>query len=343
MNFIEIFHSIFIIMIEIIHETMRFPRIISLLKIILKVGIFVHKQNDLIRRINEKFPKLSKGQKLLASYILKHYEKAVFLTAAKLGEIVGVSESTVVRFANELGYDGYPKLQRALEELVKTKLTSVQRMEVASGRIDSQHVLKSVLISDAEKIKNTIEEINEDVFDQAVNTILTANKIYILGVRSCAALASFLGFYLNLMFDNVKLIHTNSVSEMFEQIHRISSEDVVIGISFPRYSKRTLKAMEFAHSRKAKCITITDSALSPLTQYADYSLLARSDMASFVDSLVAPLSVVNALIVSLSLKKKDQIMKSLEDLEKIWNEYQVYDEEDSSISYSLNRNIKDIL
>lgn len=301
----------------------------------------MHTKNDLIRRINEKYPKLSKGQKLLANYILKHYEKAVFLTAAKLGAIVGVSESTVVRFANELGYDGYPRLQRALEELVKTKLTSVQRMEITSGRIDHDRVLKSVLQSDAEKIKDTLDEIDETTFNASIDMILNARNIYILGVRSCASLASFLGFYFNLIFDNVKLIHTNSVSEMFEQILRMNEEDVVIAISFPRYSKRTLKAIEFAHSRNTKVITITDSELSPLTQYADYNLLARSDMASFVDSLVAPLSLINALIVSLSLKKKDQIKNSLVELERIWTDYDVYDNEsnddDTFSSTNLNK------
>lgn len=299
----------------------------------------MHKKNDLIQRIQSSLPKLSKGQKLIANYILTHYEKAVFLTAAKLGSIVGVSESTVVRFANELGYDGYPKLQRALEELVKNRLTAVQRMEVASDRLEHQHVLKYVLQSDADKIKYTLEEIDEQIFDESVNAILNARKIYILGVRSSAALASFLGFYFNLLFDNVKLIHTNSVSEMFEQIHKMSSEDVVIGISFPRYSKRTLKAMEFAKSQNATVITITDSPLSPMTQYANYSLLARSDMASFVDSLVAPMSVLNALIVAISLKKKQEISETLSKLENIWTEYQVYDNEDEdlNLTYSLNK------
>ncbi|TCT15005.1 RpiR family transcriptional regulator [Natranaerovirga pectinivora] len=293
-------------------------------------------QNDLIKRINENYPKLSKGQRLLANYIIKHYEKAVFLTAAKLGKIVGVSESTVVRFANELGYDGYPKLQRALEELVKNKLTSIQRMEVASDRINKQHILKSVLQSDAEKIRYTLEDINAETFDQAVDMILSARKIYILGVRSSAALASFLGFYFNLIFDNVKLIHTNSVSEMFEQIYRMGPEDVVIGISFPRYSKRTLKAMEFARSRDANVITITDSSLSPMIPYANLSLLARSDMASFVDSLVAPLSVINALIVALCMKKQKELINTLQSLESIWEEYQVYDKNDDDINININ-------
>lgn len=305
----------------------------------------MHRQNDLIKRINENYVQFSKGQKLLANYIIEHYDKAVFLTAAKLGNIVGVSESTVVRFANELGYDGYPKLQRALEELVKNKLTSIQRMEVTSDRIDKTHVLKSVLQSDAEKIKHTLEEIEPEVFDQAIDMILAAKNIYILGVRSCASLASFMGFYFNLVFDNVKLIHTNSVSEMFEQIYRMDKDDVVIGISFPRYSKRTLKAMEFSRSRNAQVIVITDSPLSPMIQFSNCSLIARSDMASFVDSLVAPLSVINALVVALCIKKKENVLDTLENLESIWSEYQVYDnDEELKINYNLtlDQNEEDI-
>lgn len=298
----------------------------------------MHRQNELIRRINENYAGFSKGQKLLANYIIEHYDKAVFLTAAKLGKIVGVSESTVVRFADELGYDGYPKLQRALEELVKNKLTSIQRMEVTSDRIDKGHVLKSVLQSDAEKIKHTLEEIEPEVFDQAIEMILNAKNIYIIGVRSCASLASFLGFYFNLVFDNVKLIHTNSVSEMFEQIYRIDQDDVVIGISFPRYSKRTLKAMEFSRSRKAQVIAITDSQLSPMIQFSNCSLIARSDMASFVDSLVAPLSVINALVVAVCLKKKENVLETLENLESIWTEYQVYE---NDIEYKTTSTLKE--
>ncbi|MDF2820232.1 MAG: N-acetylmannosamine kinase [Clostridiales bacterium] len=297
----------------------------------------MYKQNDLMKRINEKYKDFSKGQKLLANFITNNYDKAVFLTAAKLGVVVGVSESTVVRFAIELGYDGYPRLQRALEELVKTKLNSVQRMEVTSDRMSKQHVLKSVLQSDADKIKTTLEEMDPTIFDESVDMILKAKKIYIIGVRSCAALASFLGFYFNLIFDNVKLIHTNSVSEMFEQIHRIGPDDVMIGISFPRYSKRAVKAMEFAQSRGSKIITITDSILSPTAQYADFTLIARSDMASLVDSLVAPLSVINALIVALSMKKQAEIVETLQKLEKIWEEYQVYENEDEiNGNYNVN-------
>lgn len=298
----------------------------------------MNRQNDLIRRINESYNRLSKGQKLLANYIIDHYEKAVFLTAARLGKIVGVSESTVVRFANELGYDGYPKLQRALEELVKNKLTSIQRVEVTSDRIDKTHILKFVLHSDMEKIKHTLEEIDETIFNQAIDMIMEADNIYIVGVRSSAALANFLGFYFNLIFDNVRLIHTNSVSEMFEQIHRIGDKDVMIGISFPRYSKRTLKAMEYAKSKKSNVITITDSPLSPMVQFSNCSLIARSDMVSFVDSLVAPLSLVNAIIVALSIRKKESLVSSLESLEKIWTEYQVYDNDDD-LNLNINYNL----
>ena len=293
------------------------------------------KQNDLMKRIHEKQKDFSKGQKLLANFITYNYDKAVFLTAAKLGSVVGVSESTVVRFAIELGYDGYPKLQRALEELVKTKLNSVQRMEVTSDRLNKQHVLKTVLQADADKLKLTLDELDPTTFDDAVNLILRAKTIYIIGVRSCSALASFLGFYFNLMFDNVKLIHTNSVSEMFEQIHRIGQDDVMIGISFPRYSKRAVKAVEFAHNRGSKVITLTDSILSPTAQFADCTLIARSDMASLVDSLVAPLSVINALIVAISMRKQTEVIDTLQNLEHIWEEYDVYEKEDDLGTYSI--------
>lgn len=281
--------------------------------------------NDLIQRIKKSMPKLSKGQKLIANYILEHYEKAVFLTAARLGTIVGVSESTVVRFANELGYDGYPKFQEALEELVKSKLTAMQRIEVTTGRIDTEHVLKSVLQTDLEKIAYTVEQIDEEVFEQAIDKIIQADTIYILGVRSCAGLASFLGFYFNIIFPRVRVINTNSISEIFEIIHHISSNDVIIGISFPRYSKRILKALEYARSKNAGVIAITDSYISPIAQYAQYTLIGRSEMISFVDSLVAPLSIINAIIVAVSLRKKDEISTNLDHLETVWMEYEVYD------------------
>ena len=280
--------------------------------------------NELLSKINEKYAKLSKGQKLLAEYIAENYDKAVFLTAAKLGKTVGVSESTVVRFATQLGYDGYPGFQKALEELVRNKLNSIQRMEVAYGRIAQSEILETVLQSDIEKIKMTLAGIEQDAFDLAVETMLHAKRIYIVGIRSCAPLASFLGFYLNLIFDNVTLVNTNSASEIFEQLIRISEDDVIIGISFPRYSMRTLKALEFASNRKAKVITLTDSVHSPMNLYSSCNLIARSDMASIVDSLVAPLSVVNALVVALCMKKQTEVISTLGTLEEIWYEYQVY-------------------
>ena len=281
----------------------------------------MNNSNELINRINEKYSSMSKGQKLLSTYITDNYDKAVFLTAEKLGKVVGVSESTVVRFATHLGYRGYPEFQKALEELVRNKLNSIQRMEVTYGRISQSKILDTVLQSDAEKIKSTLEQIDQNAFESALDIILNAKHIYIVGIRSCAPLASFMSFYFNLMFDNVHLLHTSSSSELFEQMVRISEEDVIIGISFPRYSMRTLKAMEFANNRNAKVITLTDSVHSP-------NLIAKSDMASIVDSLVAPLSVINALIVALCMRKQSEVAETLEALEDIWNEYQVYESDE---------------
>jgi DNA-binding MurR/RpiR family transcriptional regulator len=259
---------------------------------------------------------------------MDNYDKAVFLTAAKLGKIVGVSESTVVRFATLLGYKGYPEFQRALEELVRNKLNSIQRMEVTYGRISQSEILASVLQSDIEKIKMTMAEMDQKAFDLAVDTILQARKIYVIGIRSCAPLANFLSYYLNLIFDNVTLVTTCSSSEIFEQMIRITDQDTVIGISFPRYSMRTLKALEFASSRRAKVITLTDSVHSPMNLYSSCNLIARSDMASIVDSLVAPLSVINALVVALCMKKQSDVVKTLETLENIWDDYQVYSKDE---------------
>lgn len=280
--------------------------------------------NELQMRIEEKYRDLSKGQKRVAEYVLDNYDKAVFLTAARLGEVVGVSESTVVRFATQLGYKGYPEFQKALEELVRNRLNSIQRMKVTYGRISQSQILETVLQSDIEKIKQTLNGIDHSAFNQAIDTILNARKIYVLGIRSCAPLATFMSFYLNLLCDNVIAVNTNSSSEVFEQLIRIGEEDVIIGISFPRYSQRTLKALEFASKRKAKIITLTDSAHSPINIYSSCNLIARSDMASIVDSLVAPLSVVNALIVALCMKKQEEVIGTLETLEQIWGEYQVY-------------------
>ncbi|MCI5527451.1 MAG: MurR/RpiR family transcriptional regulator [Oscillospiraceae bacterium] len=280
---------------------------------------------DLIHSITQQMPGFSKGQKLIAQYILAHYDKAAFMTAAKLGMTVGVSESTVVRFASELGFEGYPQLQRALQELIRNRLTSVQRMEVTSDQLGEGNILHKVLNLDIEKIRRTMEKASVEDFEQAVDTIVNAKNIYILGVRSASALSGFMSFYFNQIFESVRLVNTTSTSEMFEQIMRIKEGDVFIGITFPRYSKRTVNAANFAKQNGAKVIAITDSNISPIAETADHLLLARSDMASFVDSLVAPLSVINALIVAVGIRKKDEISSTYERLEQIWDEYNVYE------------------
>ena len=288
--------------------------------------------NDLITKIQSELPGFSKGQKQIARFILEHYDKAAFMTASRLGVTVGVSESTVVRFATELGYDGYPHLQRALQEMIRNKLTSVQRMEVAGDRMGGRDVLQTVLHADTDMIRVTLDEIDRDAFQGAVDALMGAKRIYILGVRSSSALASFLGFYFNLLFENVTLVHTNSVSEIFEQVLRVGPGDVLFGISFPRYSKRTLSAMKYARDRGARVIALTDSQLSPLARVADHVLLARSDMASFVDSLVAPLSVINALIVAVGISRRDEIEHTFNKLERIWEEYDVYEKPEDDIN-----------
>ena len=280
---------------------------------------------DILSLIRDNMSTFSKGQKLIANYILESYDKAAFMTASRLGKTVKVSESTVVRFAAELGYEGYPAMQKALQEMIRSKLTSVQRIEVSNDRIGDQDLLSMVMQSDIEKIHMTMEETDRVEFDQAVNAIVGARHIYILGVRSAAALASFLGFYFNLIFDHVTMIHTTSTSEVFEQMLRIAPGDVVIGISFPRYSRRTVKAMQFAHDRGAIAIALTDSETSPLVPYSTHRLLAKSDMASFVDSLVAPLSLINALIVAIGRKKNEDLSRTFAELERIWDEYEVYE------------------
>lgn len=283
------------------------------------------RSSDLLQRIQGSVHNLSKGQRLIAGFITSQYEKAAFMTAAKLGEVVGVSESTVVRFAMELGYEGYPKLQKALQEIVRGKLTSIQRMEVSSNRLNEKNILRDVLMSDIEKIRLTIDEIDGESFNQIVDCILAARRIYILGVRSSFTLANFLWFYLNFMFDNVTLVSTYSSSQMCEQMFKAGPGDVVIGMSFPRYSRSTVKAVQFVKNQGATVVTLTDSILSPLSSYADHIIIARSDMVSFADSLVAPLSVINALIVAIGMKKKDYIYNTFNKLEKIWDEHGVYE------------------
>ncbi|MGO5067288.1 MurR/RpiR family transcriptional regulator [Clostridium sporogenes] len=285
-------------------------------------------KQDLMRIIQVKFPRLSKGQKLIAEFILKHYDKAAFMTAAKLGTSVGVSESTVVRFANELGFTGYPKLQKALQELIKNKLTTVQRIELSNDYVSEESALKGVLKSDMENIRATLEKINHNTFQDVVDNIFKAKRIYIMGLRSSTALAEFLGFYLNLILDNVNII-AYGISDIFEQMINISENDLVIGIGFPRYAARTIEALTFAQNRGAKVVAITDSLLSPLATKADYTLIAQSNMASFVDSLVAPLSVINALIIAVGLREKEKISFTFSALEDIWQEYEVYSYRDN--------------
>lgn len=287
---------------------------------------------DLMRLIQIKFSKLSKGQKLIAEYILKNYDKAAFMTAAKLGVSVGVSESTVVRFANELGFSGYPKLQKALQELIKNKLTTVQRLELSNGFISDGDALKGVLKADMENIRATLEKINNNTFEQVLNSIFNSRKIYIIGLRSSTAIAEFLGFYLNIILQNVRMV-SYGISDIFEQMINVGEGDLVIGIGFPRYATKTIDALDFAKNRGADVVAITDSLLSPLATKADYTLIAQSNMASFVDSLVAPLSVVNALIIAVGMREKENIAKTFNNLEDIWKDYNVY-------SYN-NRNVSD--
>ena len=287
---------------------------------------------DLMRLIQGKFIRLSKGQKLIAEYILKNYDKAAFMTAAKLGVSVGVSESTVVRFANELGFSGYPKLQKALQELIKNKLTTVQRLELRNDYFSDGDALKGVLKADMENIRATLEKINENVFEDVVKSIFEAKRIYIIGLRSSTALSEFLGFYLNIILQNVKVV-SYGISDVFEQMINVSEGDLVIGIGFPRYAAKTIDALAFSRDRGAKVVALTDSLLSPLATKADYTLIAQSNMASFVDSLVAPLSVINALIIAVGMREKENISNVFAGLEEIWQNYNVY-------SYN-NRNVAD--
>lgn len=280
---------------------------------------------DILTLIQENMHTFSKGQKRIAAFILESYDKAAFLTASKLGKKVNVSESTVVRFAAELGFDGYPDMQRSLQKMIRNRLTSVQRIEVTNDRIGDQDVVPMVLQSDIEKIRLTMEELDPESFEGAVDAIVSARKIYLIGVRSSAALTMFLHFYFNLIFDNVVMVSANTASEIFESLLRVGEEDVVLGVSFPRYSSRTVQAMSFARDRGATTIAITDSEASPLAPISKYTLKARSDMASFVDSLVAPLSLVNALLVAVSRKKNDDLARTFRTLEEIWEEYGVYE------------------
>ncbi len=282
------------------------------------------RDTDVITRINKSYSAMSKGKKNIAAYVTEHYEQAVFMKAAELGKIVGISESTVVRFAMSLGYEGYPEFQKALATWVSDKFGSVEKVGRRFGRSSDGEILSAILRSDISNIEHTIEGIDVTAFKMAVDIILKARTVYIVGLRSCEPLADFLHFYLNMIRGNNVLIKTTSVSEMFEQMIRIGDRDCIIGISFPRYSMRTLKCMEFANDRNAKVITITDSVHSPMNLYSSCNILARSEMASIVDSLVAPLSVINALVVALCMRRPEEVQAGLKMLEETWNNYQVY-------------------
>ena len=280
---------------------------------------------SVLTKIEKHYSKMSKGHRKIADFILSRYDRAAFMTASRLGVTVGVSESTVVRFATVLGYDGYPDMQKALRDMVRSKLTSLQRMEVTCDRMGDEDIIEKELGGDIEMIRATLEQTSRRDFYAAVEAINRAGEIYILGLRSSAALASFLAFYFNLVYDNVVVIQTSSASEIFEQIFRISSRDVCIAISFPRYSNQTINALRFAHDRGAAIVSITDSDDSPIAGFASHLLVAKSDMASVVDSLVAPLSLINALIVAVTMSRRKEISESFDKLEGIWDAYEVYD------------------
>ncbi len=280
---------------------------------------------SLLKTIENKMPTFSKGQKLIAKYVLENYDKAAYMTASKLGNVVNVSESTVVRFADELGFKGYPEFQDALQEIVRTKLTSFQRIEVTNTRMGDGDILTKVLLSDADKIKSTLEDVDKDAFYTAVDSIIGAKNIYILGARSSSYLAGFLNYNLRMIFDNVRLVQTTSGGEVFEQIMNIGKDDVIIAISFPRYSKRIINAVNFAKNAGADVISITDSPLSPIAEGANQVLAVKSDMVSFVDSLVAPMSIINAIVAAVARKQQDELTERLRQLEAIWDEYDVYD------------------
>ena len=286
--------------------------------------------NDILSLLQAKSPTFSKGQRLIARYITESYDKAAFMTANKLGKTVGVSESTVVRFAVDLGFDGYPSMQKAMQEMVLNRLTSVQRIEVANDRIGNQDVVSMVIQSDMEKLRRTGETVDRNEFRSAVKAILGAKRVFILGVRSAAPLANFLGYYLNYMFNNVHIVTTSGTGEMFERIVGVGPEDVVIAFSFPRYSTSTVKGAQYCRSTGATVIGMTDSKMSPLGQNCDHVLVTKSDMVSLVDSLVAPLSVVNALVVAIAAQREEELAKTFSSLEHIWEEYNVYEKQDDA-------------
>lgn len=288
-------------------------------------------KNDILLLLQEKAPSFSKGQRAIAKYITEAYDKAAFMTASRLGKTVGVSESTVVRFAVELGYDGYPTMQKAMQEMVLNRLTSVQRIEVTNDRLGGQDVVSMVLQSDLEKLRQTGDLLDRDAFWASVNAILKAKRVFVLGVRSAAPLASFLGYYLGYMFYDVNIITASGASEMFEKMISVNADDVAIAFSFPRYSTATIQGAKYCRSVGATVIGLTDSMVSPLAQHCDHLLLSKSDMVSLVDSLVAPMSIVNALIVALASSREQELAKTFNTLERVWEEYHIYEKQDESL------------
>ena len=288
-------------------------------------------KKDILLLLQSKAHTFSKGQRAISRYITESYDKAAFMTASRLGKTVGVSESTVVRFAVELGFDGYPSMQKAMQEMVLNRLTSVQRIEVANDRIGDQDVVSMVLQSDLEKLRQTGDMVDRDAFRASVAAILRAKRIFVLGVRSAAPLASFMGHYLSYMFYDVNIVTASGTSEMFEKLVSVTEEDVVVAFSFPRYSTATIQGAKHAHSVGATVVGLTDSRLSPLAQHCDHLLLAKSDMVSLVDSLVAPMSIINALIVALAARREQELAKTFNALERGWEEYNIYEKQDERL------------
>lgn len=288
----------------------------------------MEKHPDLIKVIQQNYSKLSKGQKIIANYIINDYDKAAFMTAAKLGDTLNISESTVVRFSIKLGYEGYRDLQNQLQELIKNKLTTLQRLDLADSDYDTnEDTLIKIMEKDLDNIKKTVDEIDTKAFQNAIDLILNAENIYTMGLRSSSFLAGYLSFYLNFLFDNIKLV-SSGPNDVFEQLLKLNSKDVIIIITYPRYSKRTLEVLNYVKEKGAKIIAITDSFLSPAVERADVSLIASSEMLSFVDSLVAPMSLINSLIVSLGIEKRNELNSYFQELEEIWKRYNIYKEED---------------
>lgn len=284
--------------------------------------------SQLSEKIRQYSAGFSKGQRAIARYIQEHPDQVAFMTASKLGTTVGVSESTVVRFATEIGYPGYPALQQAMQEMIRSKLTSLQRLEMTSRNIPTERLLDAVLDQDIDILKRTKETVDREAFYRAADALVGARRVYVLGAGSSFALASFLAHYLRLIFDTVQLVEATSEATILQQIIRAGESDAVIAISFPRYSKKAAKTLRYASDRGMVTVAITDSPLSPLAEHAAHLLLARSDMVSFVDSLVGPQSVINALIVTVAIRKKQEVADTLRKIESIWDEYGVYEKVD---------------